>query len=210
MKMDYLEMIDHIAILIYGVEYDPKLGPQTGRITYCNKIVSEFIGYTEAEIVDMGFGFYKITVHPDDLYKTTKSISSILNSDKKEHTEYYRVKAKYGKKYEILKGILRIVEPIPSEGPIKFVVTTLFATTKEILEHYPDIDMNDELFNSLSKREKEIAFFITKGGINKEIADKLCISILTVKKHRSNIRKKLHVKNTAEMVAYLAPYILRH
>jgi DNA-binding CsgD family transcriptional regulator len=203
--MDYKEMINHLPILIYGLEYDPKLGPQSGRIKYANTSLTKFIGYTEQEIVAMGFDFYRAVIHPDDLHKTSKTIAVLLNSDKTEHTEFYRTKAKNSNKYEIMKGILKIVTPIPAEGPIQFVATTLFATSEEILKYYLTIEIANDLFDSLSERERGIALLITKGKIDKEIADELFISALTVKTHRTNIRKKLQVKNTAEMVTYLLP-----
>jgi len=203
--MDYKEMIDQLPVLVYGLEYDPKLGPQTGRITYCNKLVSSFIGYSEDEITTMGFDFFRTVIHPDDLHKTTKSISALLTADKDEHTEYYRAKSKSSDKYEILKGMIKMVKPKPTEGPIQFVVTTLFATSEEILQYYLTIELADDLIDSLTDREKKIAQLITEGKIDKEIADELFISALTVKTHRSNIRRKLQVKNTAEMVTYLMP-----
>ena len=199
-------MMNHLPILVYGLEYDPKLGLKSVRMNYCNKLVSDYIGYSKEEIVNMGFDFYRNVLYSEDLNKATKSIFTILNSDKIEHTEYYRVKQRRSEKYEILKGILRVVKPMPDEGTIQFIVTALFASSEEILQYYLSIDMSDDLFDSLSEREKNIAFLITKGKMTKEIADELCISALTVKKHRSNIRKKLQVKNTAEMVTYLVPH----
>ncbi|MCE3226845.1 MAG: Response regulator containing a CheY-like receiver domain and an DNA-binding domain [Bacteroidetes bacterium] len=52
----------------------------------------------------------------------------------------------------------------------------------------------------ITKREKEIIELISQGLSNKEIAEKLFVSISTVDAHRYNILKKLDVKNTAEMI----------
>jgi DNA-binding NarL/FixJ family response regulator len=52
----------------------------------------------------------------------------------------------------------------------------------------------------VTKREKEIIELISLGFSNKEIAEKLLVSISTVDAHRYNILKKLEVKNTAEMI----------
>ena len=52
----------------------------------------------------------------------------------------------------------------------------------------------------ITKREKEIIQLISEGLSNKEIAQKLLVSISTVDAHRYNILKKLEVKNTAEMI----------
>lgn len=52
----------------------------------------------------------------------------------------------------------------------------------------------------ITKREREIIELISLGFSNKEIAEKLLISISTVDAHRYNILKKMEVKNTAEMI----------
>jgi two-component system nitrate/nitrite response regulator NarL len=52
----------------------------------------------------------------------------------------------------------------------------------------------------VTKREKQIIELISLGFSNKEIAEKLLVSISTVDAHRYNILKKLEVKNTAEMI----------
>jgi len=52
----------------------------------------------------------------------------------------------------------------------------------------------------LTKREKEIIIQAEKGISNKEIAQALFISELTVKKHLSNIFSKLDVKNRQSLI----------
>lgn len=54
----------------------------------------------------------------------------------------------------------------------------------------------------LSSRETEIVHLIAKGLTNKDIADKLYLSVHTIKTHRKNIIKKLGFtfKNAAELV----------
>jgi DNA-binding NarL/FixJ family response regulator len=53
---------------------------------------------------------------------------------------------------------------------------------------------------SLTRREKEILQYVASGLTNQEIADKLFLSLRTVKNHRFNLLQKLDVKNTAELV----------
>lgn len=52
----------------------------------------------------------------------------------------------------------------------------------------------------LTRREKEVLKSIVKGNSNKIIAKTLFISTRTVDTHRTNIMKKLHTKNTADLV----------
>jgi len=54
----------------------------------------------------------------------------------------------------------------------------------------------------LTSREKEIIEMIGKGFSNKEIADKLFISIRTVDSHKNHIMCKLKLKTTAELIIY--------
>lgn len=54
----------------------------------------------------------------------------------------------------------------------------------------------------LSKREVEVLQQIASGLSNRQIADKLFISIRTVDAHRNHIMQKLGLKTTAELVKY--------
>ena len=54
----------------------------------------------------------------------------------------------------------------------------------------------------LSKREVEVLKLIASGMSNRDIADKLFISIRTVDAHRNHIMQKLSLKSTAELVKY--------
>ncbi|OGS63114.1 MAG: hypothetical protein A2X07_12285 [Flavobacteria bacterium GWF1_32_7] len=62
----------------------------------------------------------------------------------------------------------------------------------------PD-EENKEL-KEFSKREIDIIKLIANGLSNVEIAEKLFISVLTVKKHRTNILAKCDSKNTAQLI----------
>ena len=52
----------------------------------------------------------------------------------------------------------------------------------------------------LSTRENEILQLLTKGLLYKEIADKLSISVSTVRQHIHHIYEKLHVQNRTEAI----------
>jgi len=60
----------------------------------------------------------------------------------------------------------------------------------------------EETSKTLTKREKEIISLVVDGFSNKEIADKLCISIRTVDSHKNNIMQKLSLKSSVELVKY--------
>ena len=56
--------------------------------------------------------------------------------------------------------------------------------------------------NVLSDREKDIVVCVAKGMANKEIAEKLCLSVNTVTTHRRNIAKKLAIHTSAGITIY--------
>lgn len=57
-------------------------------------------------------------------------------------------------------------------------------------------------FELLSKREIEVLPLIAKGYGNKEIAQKLFISVKTVEAHKAKIMSKLNLKSRPELVEY--------
>ena len=54
----------------------------------------------------------------------------------------------------------------------------------------------------LSDRELEVMSLIVQGFINKEIAEKLNISLATVVTHRKNIMDKLGMKSVSALTIY--------
>ena len=62
------------------------------------------------------------------------------------------------------------------------------------------LDDNDHHVKEFSKREIDIIKLLGEGLNNNEIAEKLFISVLTVKKHRTNILQKSDSKNTVQLI----------
>ena len=54
----------------------------------------------------------------------------------------------------------------------------------------------------LTVRERQILKMIAEGKSSKVIGDLLCISPRTVERHRANIKEKLHVKKSADLIRY--------
>ncbi|WP_223150993.1 LuxR C-terminal-related transcriptional regulator [Flavobacterium ajazii] len=62
------------------------------------------------------------------------------------------------------------------------------------------LEEENQVLTEFSKREIDIIKLIANGLNNTEIAEKLFISPLTVKKHRNNILTKSESKNTAQLI----------
>ena len=75
--------------------------------------------------------------------------------------------------------------------------------SKLILDHALKLKNNiQNPDDKLSSREIEVTQLICEGLLNKEIADKLCLSIRTIEVHRQNIIRKTNVNNVAGLIKY--------
>lgn len=109
------------------------------------------------------------------------------------------------------KGKLMIIgEKVINDCPCSHFVLNSH-TRKEVLEIFQDFffepepndleDINEDKA-LLSEREIDVLKTVASGYSNKEIADKLCISINTVITHRKNITEKLGIKTIAGLTVY--------
>jgi DNA-binding NarL/FixJ family response regulator len=99
------------------------------------------------------------------------------------------------KKQELYSAIDHIMK---GEKFISRSVSQILADNYITKEYSGNSTLNQKV--AITKREKEIIEYISQGLNNKEIAEKIFVSVSTVDAHRYNILKKLEVKNTAEMI----------
>lgn len=84
-------------------------------------------------------------------------------------------------------------------------VLSIYDTSEQIRNKLTKIILSPEAEkpnNTLSDREKEIVSYVVKGMPNKQIADKLNLSIHTVVTHRRNIANKLDIHSTSGLTIY--------
>ncbi|NOX33010.1 MAG: response regulator transcription factor [Deltaproteobacteria bacterium] len=60
----------------------------------------------------------------------------------------------------------------------------------------------EELYNTLTNREREVFQMMVEGYPTKKIAEILCLSPSTIKSHRSNIMEKLKMDNISKLIQY--------
>lgn len=84
-----------------------------------------------------------------------------------------------------------------------FVLPNILARIEAVLRRtrrQSEVPQVDELLQNLTPREKEVLQMAAKGANNKEIANKLVLSEVTVKSHMNSIFKKLNVTNRTQAV----------
>ncbi|MBQ4161844.1 MAG: response regulator transcription factor, partial [Parabacteroides sp.] len=85
---------------------------------------------------------------------------------------------------------------------------SIHSTQETIIEQFKQFFIKENGYTStdtnkeLSIREIEVLQLIVKGKTNKEIADKLYISLNTVQTHRKNITAKLGIKTVSGLTFY--------
>ena len=67
----------------------------------------------------------------------------------------------------------------------------------EYLQH-----MEQDPYDYLTNREREVLKLVAEGHTSREIADRLCVSVKTVLGHRTKIMEKLDIHNRTELVKY--------
>jgi DNA-binding NarL/FixJ family response regulator len=84
-------------------------------------------------------------------------------------------------------------------------IISIYDSTEQINEKLTKLIVEPEYekrHESLTIREKEIIVCVIKGMTNKEIAEKLHLSLHTIISHRRNIAAKLQIHSTAGLTIY--------
>lgn len=142
--------------------------------------------------------------------QTTRRISEHFPSVKviilsmHEEEEYLRKALEYGAAGYILKSSSDevLLGALPRVMAGECVVDPLFdiADPKQWLTELDG--ENNQYYERLSKREREILPLVSLGYTNRDIAERLFISVKTVEVHKSNLMKKLEVDSFSELLHY--------
>lgn len=132
-------------------------------------------------------------------FPETKVIILSMYEDRQSAVDAFKAGAmayilKSGDTVEILLAAKKVMSGLKYVGP---------ALVDEITRDFVDIIQGEQAldpFNSLSLREKEVLKFTAEGCTTKKIAEKLYLSVSTVKSYRINLMKKLRVKDTASLI----------
>jgi two-component system response regulator NreC len=128
-----------------------------------------------------------LTVHEDEAY-----VYQVIRAGANGYI------LKNAEKNEILTAVRTVYanETFFSPGISRLMIEKFISRARA--EHGEDV----QPAQNLSKREQEILRYISQGLTNREIADKLALSLNTVNTHRANIMQKLNIHDTANLVRY--------
>jgi RNA polymerase sigma factor (sigma-70 family) len=201
-RLEHLEaIIDKVPAMLYTSNNSQK------AINWCNSRLTETLGYSQDEVVTLGVEFFRQVTHPEDASILTISQQS-FREKKAMFGGVMRVRRRGSAEWFWVVG-LGIPFTFDQHGNVVDVICVFLDfshaidTGSQISEALRVVlrRRNEDVLNKLTPREKDIFILAARGHNNKEIAEKLNLSRYTIETHRKNIRLKLKVRNTPELVA---------
>lgn len=201
-RVQQLESIlHHVPAMLYTAD------PHLHTVSWCNRLMEDVTGFSFEEMNSMGLEFFRQLLHPDD-FELTGIARQSFRDNKNIFGGVTRVRKKGENDWRWLVG-LAVPFTRDDQGGVKEVICALLDLTKAMDTHNQLADamsemlrrQNESLLSKLTAREKDVLTLAVRGLNNKEIASQLSLSRYTIETHRKNIRLKLKVRNTTELVA---------
>ena len=182
---------------------------------FVSSSVQGITGYSSKEFLDGGLNFTLSNYHPDDALRHRIILREILSFNNSlpvcdrsmyRYSSDFRLRRVDGRFIRLLDQhtcIEKDSEGRPLIDLIVYTDITFFKTDNRMIFTISKYDEAEKKFielhqnylpeltdGILSKREAEVLDYIYQGLPNKEIADKMNLSLHTIETHRKNIRKK--------------------
>lgn len=105
---------------------------------------------------------------------------------------------------QIVKGLKRgaidfLFKPFNLESLLKAVAEALEFDRRQLIQISREVDAK-KCYSTLTRREREVCFWLVKGLLNKDIAVKLGTTDATIKVHKARVMEKMHVESVQVLV----------
>lgn len=140
-------------------------------------------------------------IHPLH-FATEKEARQWLNGKRDYSKNNTRIKILFEGVDEEGNSIIKIKRPSQD-------ITSTLLSIGHVIEENNFIKSNISKYSKLTKREKEIMVIFSKGFRQQEVADKLFISIETLRTHWKNIKKKLDIKSITDVSKYVNAFDMK-
>lgn len=182
------------------------------RTLYMNSKGLDQLGVSLNELQEMGPKYHERFFNNDDMEGFMKKLEKLLAE--RDHNEtftfFQQVKIKEKDQWVWHIGSLKIFHQAP-DGTPTHTITVVFPV--DHMKHIPNkaerllaendfFRNNQNKFDSLGGRAKEVLRLVALGKSSAEIAAELNISVDTVNTHRKNIKKKLGISTSYEFTEY--------
>ncbi len=182
-------------------------------VVFMSPVGLEFLGLTLEELRDMGEAYYKLFFSPEEIDTyLTKWNAFVKDTSNKGvwYTFFHQVKSATSEKPIWFLSVSSIIAYNEHNQPLYSISLSLNINQSVPIVGALDSILGDEkfmkeqehLFNSLTNKEKEIISKMASGLSPREISRNLFLAETTVRTHRRNIKRKLSIKNDAELIRF--------
>jgi PAS domain S-box-containing protein len=180
--------------------------------------VEQLLGYTLAEMTRPWA--WRPLLDPRDASRVERELMTHLNGDSEQFHSEYRLRHKNGH-WVLVENRSRVVERDPLGKPLRMVgvlrditqrkrlhvegvelLQRIEALIREGVASSPDLSANNDIIETLSKREKQVLIMIADGMTSAQIGKQLHLSANTINVHRQKLMAKLDLHSTAEVTRF--------
>jgi DNA-binding CsgD family transcriptional regulator len=198
----------------------------SGKYTYLSEQIQDILGYSKEEYLQGGLRYHARNFNPEDRSLYTDVVFKDIREFWKKIPlhELFRYRFSFNHRYKRKDGTFSqllqqgfYLEPQPEGVPVLNLLTFNdigdYKTDTNLvltISRYSNSSGFEKVFTKtychakksmISAREAEILRLSLDGLSSKMIADKLFISIQTVKNHKKNMMDKTSAKNIAELIS---------
>jgi len=208
--MDPLDLISGTADAIYAADQD-------GHLVVWNQAAARLFGRSAQEVLGRPC---HVVVCGEDIFgnrfcDTTCAIRNMVHRKEPVGTFQLRVATATGEKLRlriavvVLRGretseyiIIHLVQPANhAVDPNEFVQRLSFGPRLNVEPPAKEGPTAEQRISALTKREEEVLRLLAEGSSSNDIAERLFISVSTVRNHTQNILRKLCVHTKLEAAA---------
>ncbi len=201
-------IVDDHTILRIGIgllldnQHDMEIVAETGNGREAIKLAREFI--PRVILLDITLeGVNGLDIIPD-LKKIDPMIRVLILTMHEDESFLLQALSKGGDGYILKKAAdLELITAIRAVNRNEIYIDP--SMTKSVLRNIygrPEKPKKRRQEQQLSGREKEVLKLVAMGYTNRQIADKLLLSIKTIESHKARIKEKLHLTDRSDLVKY--------
>jgi DNA-binding CsgD family transcriptional regulator len=187
-------------------------------VVHMSKWGQDFLGVTLYELQEMGTEYHTRFFNPEDSKDYVPKIIDLLerNNPGEIVSFFQQVRRSPQHDWSWFLGCMKVFLSDEAGIPLLTLTTVIPVdvthniTTKvqRLLEENNFLRHNHHLFDTLTKREKEILGMMARGHSSGAMAKKMNISEETVQTHRRNINRKLNPKNNYDIIRFAQAFDL--
>lgn len=201
---------------IPGVVIVHYLNPST--VLYMSSKGLRTLGVTLEELQQMGTEYHERFFNPEDAIEYVPKVLGMLerNDDNETISFFQQVRADKDQPWQWYVSGTRIFMHDDEGLPYLTITVAMpidekhYFTNKieRLLQENDFLKNNRSLFDSLTRREREVLACMANNKSSAEIAAALFLSEATVKTHRRNIKKKLNLKTSYDTLKFAQSFNL--